>query len=88
MLLNIVQIVAAVLNAVLFVESVNTVLSCGLFFKVQYVNICKNKLLSLFENVLSLKQAISILVIDLLPSLLYGLWQPVSWLLITNIQED
>lgn len=40
------------------------------------------------ENVLSLKQANSFLVVDLLSSLLYGMWQSVSWLLITSIQED
>lgn len=32
MILNIVQIVAAILNAVLFVESVNAVSNCDFFF--------------------------------------------------------
>lgn len=40
------------------------------------------------ENALSLKQANSSLVVDLLFSLPYGMWQSVSWLLITSIQED
>lgn len=88
MILDIVQIVAAILNAVLFVESVNTVSNGNFFFfNSSMVMIIKN-LFSPLENVVSLKQANSLLVIDLLSSLLYGMWRSFSWLLITNIQEN
>lgn len=88
MILNIVQIVAAILNAVLFVESVNAVSNCDFFFlNSSMVMIIKN-LFSPLENILSLKQANSLLGIDLLSSLPYGMWQSFSWLLITNIQEE
>lgn len=87
MILNIVEIVAAILNAVVFVESVSAFSNCDFFLNSSMVMIIKN-LFSPLENVVSLKQANRLLVIDLLSSLLYGMWQSFSWLLITNIQED